>query len=360
MEVVGEERGVAVRRRTKRVAALIALLLGLVALGGAVILSQPSRAPRAPVSHPGSRSLQGRSEQITFPVDGISDQNLSKWFGGPLWRMLAHPAPPGKPAARIRYARYVVPCEAGETARSRYRTEFDVWRQHAIEAGLKTDVAITAYGPSVPTAARYRAALASLLAGRPVEYLEAWNEPNNFAELNANRSLAPEYMREAAAYCASNGCTPIAGDFLDVAGSANFARQYRATLNSLGVSAHIWGIHPYTDVNGVNDPTAEPEREALKIRAQLVGGDKLWITEAGAYYCFAGRYQWSPRIAEEKQRAAAERLVRTVAPSLGAEHVFYYGLYFGQDTRGLCPREDTELYGESETLRPAGRVILGE
>jgi len=349
-----------VRRRTNRVAALLALLLGLGALGAAAILSQPSRVPRAPVSAPEHRSLQGRSQQITFPVDGISDQNLSKWFGGPLRKMIAGPTPAGKPAARIRYARYVVPWEAGETAGSRYRTQLYIWRQHAIEAGLKTDVAITAFGRSVPTAAQYRAAVASLLAGHPIEYLEAWNEPNNDSELIANRSLAPEYMREAAAYCASNGCTPIAGDFLDVAGSANYAKQYRATLNSLGVSAHIWGIHPYTDVNGVNDPTVEPEREALKIREQLVGGDKLWITEAGAYYCFAGRFEWSRRTAEEKQRAAAERLVRTVAPSLGAEHVFYYGLYFGQDTRGLCPREDTELYGESEVLRPAGKVILGD
>lgn len=284
-------------------------------------------------------------------VDGISDQNLAACYPTPFGSEVFGALWAGGPAPPIRYARYVVPWQAGESAASSYRTDFYAWRESAMRAGLQTDLAITLYSGNVPSPAQYRAALSSLLAGHGVQYLEAWNEPNRLAQLRADESLAPEYMREAAAVCAQSGCEPIAGDFLDEAGSARFASSYRRRLASLGVSARLWGIHPYAYVNDGDGG------EAMAIAQHLGPGQELWITEAGAYYCFASRYEWPAAVAAVRQREAVERLIDTVAPDLGASNVFYYGLFAGRG-RSLCPTEDTDLYDSQEALRPAGRVML--
>ncbi len=333
---------------------LILLLLSVLAPNargsppsGWTSLQQPLIYTTAPVV----RAPGGVAVAPAVPVDGISDQNLAAWyptpFGPDVLGSLA-----GGPAPRIRFARYVVPWQAGERKRSNYREEFEAWLADADAAGLQTDVAITLYAGRAPTPAQYRSAVASLLAGHSVRYLEAWNEPNHVAQLRADESLAPQYMREAAGLCALDGCEPIAGDFLDEAGSAAFASRYRQRLAALGVRAVVWGIHPYAYVNEAS------ATEASAIADQLAPGQELWITEAGAYYCFAGRYGWTPQVAAQRQRAAAERLVDTVAPDLGARNVFYYGLFAGAG-RSLCPTEDTDLYDSHAVLRPAGEVILG-
>ena len=343
------------KRRYSRAPLLLGLLLLATAAPraragppeGWAALQPPSPATIAQGAEPPA----GVAAPPPVQVDGISDQNLAAWyptpFGGDVLGALA-----GGPAPRIRFARYVVPWQAGESASNAYRADFDAWRRSAVAAGLQTDLAITLYSGRVPTPAQYRAAVSSLLAGHGVQYLEAWNEPNHVAQLRADESLAPQYMREAAALCALSGCRPIAGDFLDEPGSAHFASRYRQRLAALGVSAPLWGIHPYAYVN---DASAG---EAIAIAQQLSPGQELWITEAGAYYCFAGRFEWPAAVAARRQRAAAERLVGTVAPDLGASNVFYYGLFAGVG-RSLCPTEDTDLYDSSAVLRPAGQVILG-
>ncbi len=285
------------------------------------------------------------------PVDGISDQDLAAWYPTAFGREVLDELA-GGPALRIRFARYVVPWQAGESERNTYREEFEAWLASAAAAGLKTDLAITLYSGRVPTPGQYRSAVASLLAGHAVQYLEAWNEPNHIAQLRADEALAPRYMREAVGLCEVHGCVPIAGDFLDEAGSAAFAGRYRERLEALGVSARVWGIHPYAYVNDASGA------EAIAIAQQIAAGQELWITEAGAYYCFAGRYEWAPSVAAHRQRAAAERLIDSVAPDLGATNVFYYGLFAGAG-RSLCPTEDTDLYDSRGALRPAGKVILG-
>ncbi len=300
-------------------------------------------------------SLSGPAASST--VDGISDQNLASWYGTAFGSAFSADNQSGS-APRIRFARYVVPWQAGVGTHSRYRSEFYAWREAAVAAGLVTDLAITTYTGTVPSPSRYRGAVSALLAGHAVRYLEAWNEPNHVTRLRDDASLAPAYMREAAAYCTGAGCTPIAGDFLDEPGSASYALDYRRRLTALGVGASIWGIHPYEDVNGVNAGSPDPEAEADAIAGQLAQGQRLWITEAGAYYCFGQRFRWSAGVAESMQHAAAERLLHTVAPRLGAAHVFYYGVFAGRG-RTLCPAEDTELYDGSGTLRPAGAAILG-
>ena len=289
-------------------------------------------------------------------VDGVSDQNMASWYAGPSGAVFRSTWERGA-SARIRFARYVVPWQAGASADNHYRAALDAWYRAASAARLIPDLAITTYTGEVPSPAEYREAVASLLTGHSVGYLEAWNEPNHVPLLRADPALAPEYMREAAGVCAAAGCTPIAGDFLDEPGSALYARQYRSRLSALGVGAPIWGIHPYEDINGVNAGSPDPEAEADAIAAQLQPGQRLWITEAGAYYCFGSRFSWSPPLAAQMQRAAAERLLGTVAPGLGAAHVFYYGVFAGRG-RALCPAEDTELYDGAERPRPAAGVIL--
>ena len=353
------------KARTAVLCALAALLVAICAHVATAIAGPPPQAGAewdgwsglAPAALLSAGSAPGPAAGPV--VDGISDQNLASWLWTSFAARVFPTGPEGGTSPRIRFARYVVPWQAGASPENSYRSEFYAWREAALAAHLATDVAIGTYTGAVPGARQYRVVLSSLLAGHGVSYLEAWNEPNHVPRLRSQAGLAPEYMREAAAYCSGAGCTPVAGDFLDEPGSASYALGYRTRLAALGVGSSIWGIHPYEDVNGVNAGSPDPEAEADAIASQLVPGQQLWITEAGAYYCFGRRFRWSAQVAESLQRAAAERLVSSVAPRLGAAHVFYYGLFAGRG-RSLCPTEDTELYDGSEALRPAGAVILGE
>ena len=247
-----------------------------------------ARGRRGPARGTGGRDL--RSE----PGDVVSD---SLREGG------ARPARPGT-AARIAFARYVVPWQAGESPGNAYREGFEAWRESAARAGLKTDLAITLYAGRVPTPRQYRAAVASLLAGHPVQYLEAWNEPNHIAQLRADESLAPRYMREAAALCALDGCQPIAGDFLDEAGSARFRGAVQAAARGPRRQRARVGHPPVCVRQRRERHGSDRDRAAARSPARNCGSPRPAPTTASPG-ATSGPHRWRRR----SQRAAAERLI---------------------------------------------------
>jgi len=306
-------------------------------------------------------------------IDGISDQNLPYWNGSysaspfaALFRNTWVSSPP----SHIRYARYVVQWNVianrgGSEQDKNYYNALSSWYADVREAGLIPVLAPTVYKGSPPTTSgAYRQAITELLNAFPAPYLEAWNEPNHTAGLTV--AGAAHFMNEAYKACQTHSCTAIAGDFLDEPGSRRYAEEYKealsATLYPREKNPPDWGIHPYGAIN-------KGTTEALAIRHFLPAGDKLWITEAGAYYCEkagATARVYGEGFNENEQGYDANRLVTAVIPALNPVHVFYYEVMYKYNRITPCASSegasDSALYwSESDEPifeRPAAVVIF--
>ena len=290
-------------------------------------------------------------------IDGISDQNLPYWGGsgnGPLAGLSAN-AWLGGARPHLRYARYVVQWDVmSRRTREPYRHYYEAfadWYREVHALGLSADVAFGLYTGAPPASAdAYRSAIEELLSAFPVPSIEAFNEPNGTANLSAD--AAAHFFNQAYGYCERHGCEAIAGDFLDTAGAASYALQYKRALSPTEYPRERdppnWGLHPYIAVNRGGG-------EAQAIRRELPARDSLWITEVGAYYCEAPDDM--DGFGEAGQAANAWRLVNVVIPALDPVHVFYYELSYKDGELTPCDQySDTALYvgiGAGRGPRPA-------
>ena len=184
-------------------------------------------------------------------VDGVSDQSLPAWDGGfsgsyfarlfsSVWVHGGH----------IRLARYVVQWDVmrepsgGANAQGDYRERLEAWLEDVASLGLIPDLALTSYDGIYPqSAGEYVASLKPLLEraralGRPLSYVEAWNEPNNQGALPAVR--AAQLTNAAQALCeGADGCRVVAGDLEDSPEVAGYEREYESGLD---FSPAIWGF----------------------------------------------------------------------------------------------------------------------
>jgi hypothetical protein len=175
-------------------------------------------------------------QPLASRIDGISDQNLAFWGGsgkGPLAGLSAN-AWLGAAGPHLRYARYVVQWDVmSRRTREPYRHYYEAfveWYREVHALGLSADVVFGLYTGAPPASAdAYRSAIEELLSAFPVPYIEAFNEPNGTANLSA--AAAAHFFNQAYGYCERHGCEAIAGDFLDTAGAASYALQYKRALS---------------------------------------------------------------------------------------------------------------------------------
>ncbi len=330
-------------------------------------------------------------------VDGISEQNLARWDGA-AFNVASFS---GRPFAKyfrsvwvrgarghIRFARFVVPWDVmdaphGETL---HFDLFAAWLADVRWLGLTPDVAIeqaeaplvsdhTAL-PRVPRSqAMYSARVAALLRyaasiGDPIRFLEAWNEPNNTGVGSVNDGhpsavRAAEFMNAASALCGTFRCTPIAGDFLDshyqrpghpevtdagVGMGVRYEREYAAALTT-PLPAN-WGFHPYAAVKYRTADTLESFEQGLP------AGASVWLTEAGAYLCQAGRAS-----SASEQADGARYLNTLIRPFFKVIHAWYYELKApGAEQEAPCPGSggaDTSIYTAADQPRSAAAIVFG-
>jgi hypothetical protein len=330
-------------------------------------------------------------------VDGISEQNLARWDGAafnvasfsgrPFPRLFRSVWVRGA-RGHIRFARFVVPWDVmatggGETL---HFDLFAAWLRDVRWLGLTPDLAIEqtesplASGrrtlPRVPTSqAMYSASVAALLryavsVGEPIRLLEAWNEPNNtgvgsVGEGHPSAVTAAEFMNAATTLCGTYRCTPIAGDFLDsqyqrsghpevtdggVGMGVRYEREYAAALTS-PLPAN-WAFHPYAAVKYRTTDTLESFEQGLP------AGASVWLTEAGAYLCQAGRAS-----STSEQADGARYLNTLIGPSFKVAHAFYYELKApSAEQEATCPGSggaDTSIYAAADEARLAAAVVFG-
>jgi len=302
-------------------------------------------------------------------VDGISDQSLPNWDGGFGTSAFARTFRDTWVASGdIKYARYVLQWNAftnrAEEPYAHYAQEFERWWADVRSLNLTPVVAFYNYCPAgrvpracatafpgPPSEAAYSAAIEGVLAKFRPAAVEAWNEPNDD---EVSEAQAAGFASAAARWCASNGCTPIAGDFIDAPGAAAYAARYIGDLQAAQTAPIAdWGVHPYYALN-----SSRGGGEAEAIHDELRGVARTtWITEIGAYYCDHGAV-----VGEAQQKSRAQQLVTELAPELEASHTFYYEILRANGEQPPCEsgstQEDSALFRPDDGARAAASVIL--
>jgi hypothetical protein len=301
-----------------------------------------------------------RASARTLYVDGISDQSMPAW-AGPSSGSLFASFFDATWAGQITLARYALQwnamaqASAGPNANGDYREQFEAWLQDIRSIGLAPVLALTSYTGVYPgSAGEYRPQLEATLdqaarVGKPIAYVEAWNEPNNQGEETAGK--AGEIADWANSVCGLYRCQVIAGDLED---SPSLMTYERAYIGALDFAPAIWGIHPYYAVKAHDDATVLRFEQALPDRG---AGAQLWFSEVGAYYCAHGQV-----LGEARQAGDASYLADTLIPAIAPTHVFYYGFMAARGSEVPCTTSggaDTELYRADGEPRAAADVLLG-
>jgi hypothetical protein len=284
-------------------------------------------------------------------VDGISDQSLPAWdgdFAGSYFgRLFSQVWVRG---GHIRLARYVVQWDVmrepsgGADAQGDYRERLEAWLEDVASLGLTPDLALTSYDGIYPqSAAEYSLSLKPLLEraramGRPISYVEAWNEPNNQGALPAAR--AAQLTNAADSLCEQEyNCRVVAGDLEDSPEVAGYEREYEQGLD---FSPAIWGVHPYYSVQ----EKSEAPLENFEVNLPRGGaGAQIWFTEIAARACT----DYGGRLVENGAGGQAERaawLLDALMHNSKPAHVFYYAFLLADGRRPSCASEgeDDALY----------------
>ena len=331
----------------------------------------------------------------TVAVDGISDQNLGEWSGNYLdsSNLFSIPFPNffsatwvGSGTTHFRYARFVTAPDAIAQGGACEQNLVNWFRTATLTLHVIPVIAVwnVAEGGCVnhgiPSTASYTTDVAQLLdylgalGDGPVQYIEAWNEPNS-SGVSAPQAAA--YWSAANTVCATDQCTAIAGDFVDNdpdQGSQSFAPGCVAGLTfnrhlkpfevsyvkALGAARPaVWGFHPYYAVNCEQSASVSTFESNLPTPA-----GQVWFTEVGAWECRLG--QSSPR-GPTRQLSDASYLVNTLmspANPAGPAHVFYYEMAPFVYTQSCSKYADSALYmgvtaPGSLYARPAAATIYG-
>jgi hypothetical protein len=305
-------------------------------------------------------------------VDGISDQGLPAWDGGSpggyfrglftnVW--VAH--------GHIKLARYVMQWNLmsessdGPNPHGDYRERFEAWVEDVGSLGLQSDVALTSYDDVHPkTPGEYQLGLKQILdraraMGHPVQYVEAWNEPNNQGRESARK--AAQLTNSAHALCEQGyGCTIVAGNLEDSPNVAGYEKEYERDLNPLPT---IWGVHPYYSVEQKSEA---PLLRFIENLPHSGAGDHIWFTEIAARVCT--NYRGNPvEHGESGQAERARWLMDALIHNRKPDHVFYFVFLLAQHRRPSCSTEpeDEALYRPTsdpaapDAPRPAASYIWG-
>jgi hypothetical protein len=327
-------------------------------------------------------------------VDGIADQNIGAWNGNfvdgqgvfdePFYDYFQQ-AWVGSPPSHIRYARFVTAPDVIAQGGACEQNLFN-WYSYVTETLHLTPVIAVwdvAEGGcadhGVPSNVKYTADIEQLLAalrglGTPLQYLEAWNEPN---ASGVSAAAAAGLWSDAGAACAAAGCTALAGDFVDTAdqGGLKFDPGCAANLTFNGLRSYevayvkalggevpaIWGLHPYIAVN------CEQSTSLRTFAANLPHSSppaQIWFTEVAAWECFDGQ---TPPRGPAVQQADAGYLVNTLmAPGAPAAptHVFWYEIAAPGWTQNCAKYTDSALYEADSApgtllARPAAQTVFG-
>jgi hypothetical protein len=304
-------------------------------------------------------------------VDGISDQHFGSW-AGTFSEASGFTAPfpsffadswVGSPPSHIKLSRYIVQWDVMRSVGyGGELTNLEAWYSHTLALGLTPDLALANYnctGCVAPEKTEYYTreleALHSAFPG--VSVFEAWNEPNHTGSFYVSPVAAAHFTNAAYSFCASHGCTAIAGDFLDSESNlVKYEEEYESNLSPR--DPVNWGIHPYANVKYEAESHTV---EHFKAKLPNPSTDSIWFTEVGAYNCEAGELR-----GVEKQEKSAKYLVNHLIPEFNPVHVFYYQAAWPYDERPPCSSEtlDTALYAAQSTnglvlARPAASVIFG-
>jgi hypothetical protein len=204
-----------------------------------------------------------RAQAAAPPAIGIGEQKASM-FDDHRWQRLG-----------LRDVRYVAPWDALRDPRQ--RALLDAWMAAARKADARVLLGFAhsqrsrKHARRLPRPSQFARQFRRFRARYPdVRNWIVWNEANHPGGLTAQRPRrAARYFDAVARKCA--GCRIVAADVLDVRGMASWVRRFARHARH---RPRIWGLHNYTDTNGLRT-----DRTLELLRATRRG--QVWFTETG-------------------------------------------------------------------------------
>ena len=249
------------------------LPIATVSLLSAVALA-PSAIGRAAAT---ARSSAGAHAAASY-LTGIGDER-TEMFKDPLWRQL-----------HTKIARYIAPYDAAVRPYSLDLAR--AWIKTAEAQHIQVLVAFyhSEYTPTkMPSIATYKHDVQKFVKLFPhVRQYQSWNEANRG---NIPRALASPSAGAAARYYQAlirvcRGCTVVGLDVLDqhnISPTLRYISEFKREIGRLRtVMPRIWGLHNYSDVNGLQSWRTRALGRAL--------GGQVWLTETGGIVQFGGAF----------------------------------------------------------------------
>jgi hypothetical protein len=277
--------GPSARRRLRP--PLLALLLGALALAGALVVAAPAGSahvarsagrPRAAASATAARTHGARGPSY---ITGISDSN-SEMFGNPLWQQL-----------HTQISRLVLPWDVA--VRQYDLGQAEAWIRDAEARHQKILVAFyhSEYTKlKLPSVATYKKDVAKFIKRFPhIREYTAWDEANrgyvsdgSASFVSPSATLDAQYYQALKRDCVE--CTVIGLDVLDnpeIGGTVQYIGEFKREIGRLRtVMPYVWGLHDYSDLNNFESWRTHD------LAADL--GGEVWLTETGGVVKFADAF----------------------------------------------------------------------
>jgi len=231
----------------------------------------------------------------------------------------------------------------------------DAYVRRARSAGVRTLLHIStndltpkrSHLPSVSEYRRNVGALVRHFRKLGVREWGAWNEANHKTQPTWNNPRrAAQYFRTMRSLC--RGCSIVALDVLDQAGSTRYIQRFYRALGSSRRFARIVGVHNYSDTNRATHRGRGTKRIINAVR-RYNRRSQFWLTETGGVVNFGRSFPCN-------ENRAAQSVARMF--SLARSNRRYIKrLYIYNWTGASCNGFDTGLTRADGSLRPAYSTV---
>ena len=256
---------------------------------------------------------------------------------------------PAYKALHLKRTRYFIRWDARRVPADLARADAYVKRARASHIKVLMHISTNTFTPKkahLPSVSEYRRYVGFLVRRyRKLGVTEwgTWNEANHKTQPTyRSPSRAAAFFKTMRSLC--KGCSIVALDILDQAGSTRYIQRFYRALGSKRRFARIVGVHNYSDTNRANH-AGRGTRAIISAVRQYHRSTQFWLTETGGVVNFGRSFPCN-----EKRAATAVSNMFSLAKSSRRD---IKRLYVYNWSGASCNGFDTGLTRADGSLRPA-------
>jgi hypothetical protein len=214
---------------------------------------------------------------------GIADQSVGM-FDAPAYQAL-----------KLKRTRYFIRWDASRYPSEIARADAYVKRARAAHESVLMHISTNSFVPKkahLPSVAQYRHYVGALVRHYRklgVHDWGPWNEVNHKTQPTyKSPRRAAQFFKTMRSMC--KGCTIVALDILDQAGSTRYIRSFYRALGSSRRFAHVVGIHNYSDTNRATH-RGRGTRAIINAVRRYNHHTQFWLTETGGVVNFGHSFR---------------------------------------------------------------------